>query len=336
MAKIKAGPNNAITDVAGVRVGHYDEGPTGVTVVLAPDAGAVAGVDVRGSAPATRETDLLRPTNLVQRVHAVVLSGGSAFGLRSADGVMRWLAERGRGFPVGEGHVVPIVPAAALFDLGRGGNWTVQPEADWGRRACESASDGKVPQGNVGAGAGAAAGGLKGGLGTASALTPSGVTVGALVALNPLGAVADPDSGRLYAAEFGLPGEFEGLTPHAARGPAGQEGPLRNTTLAVVATDAALSKAEATKLAQMSHDGLARTIRPAHTMFDGDAVFALATGEREFEPEGEVPFGAEGAIKVNQLGALAADVLARAVGHAVLHAESAWGVASYREQHLGG
>lgn len=278
------GGSDAITDVAGIRVGHHTDArrPTGCTVVLA-ESGAVAGVDVRGAAPGTRETDLLDPSNLVDRVHAVLLSGGSAFGLDAATGVVRWLEARGAGFAVGPA-TVPIVPAAVLFDLWVG-DPRIRPDAQSGYAACEAAADRPPAQGSVGAGAGATVGKLfgpgrtmKGGIGTASVLV-GGVTVGAIVAVNAVGDVVGPDGEVLAGARTedgrGLQRTSESiLAGDVASAPARGE----STTIGVVATDAVLTKAQARRIAQVSHDGLARAIDPAHTMFDGDTMFALATG----------------------------------------------------------
>lgn len=325
---------DGLTDVPGLRVGHAQhtgEGRlTGTTVVLAPVGGAVAAVDVRGGGPGTRETEALDPRNAVERIDAVVLSGGSAFGLDAASGVAGWLEEQGRGVPVGPdpAQVVPVVPAAVLFDLGRGGDWRARPDAATGRAAAEAAArtgpGAAVPQGNVGAGAGAVAGGLKGGVGSASVRLPSGTTVGVLVAVNAAGSVFDPATGALYGELFdGVRHRVPGEAEHAAalrrlaaaveetgRRGAGTLRPPFNTTLAVVATDAALSRAQAQKLAGTAHDGMARAIRPVHLLHDGDAVFTLATGERQLV-EGEL----------NELLAAGADVLTRAVVKAVRAAE---------------
>ncbi|MEZ0067944.1 putative pantetheine hydrolase [Streptacidiphilus sp. MAP12-20] len=333
--------SNALTDVPGFRVGHAqrtgDGWLTGVSVVLAPEGGAVAAVDVRGGGPGTRETDALDPRNLVQRVDAVVLTGGSAFGLDAAGGVVGWLEEQGRGFRVGPepGQVVPVVPAAALFDLGRGGDWRARPDAALGRAAVEAveaaAVGGPVAQGNVGAGTGAVAGGLKGGIGTASVRLPSGVTIGALVAVNAVGSAVDPATGRLYAARYGEPGEFpdlamppQGRTPDAAS---------LNTTLAVVATDVTLTKAQAHKLAGTAHDGLARALRPVHLLSDGDTVFALASCVRPLPvPEGDPAFAVHvEAGALNEIFAAAADVVTRAIGHAMLAAASVGEFRSFRD-----
>ncbi|MBB0245929.1 peptidase S58 family protein [Streptomyces alkaliphilus] len=329
----EAGPEGSLTDVEGLLVGHahrLDDGwLSGTTVVLAPPEGVVAGVDVRGGGPGTRETDALTPGNLVERVHAVVLSGGSAFGLAAADGVVSWLAERERGYPVGPAphQVVPVVPAAVLFDLGRGGRWTARPDAALGREAARAALAGGTPaEGNVGAGAGAVAGGLKGGVGTASTRLPSGITVAALVAVNPSGPVVDPGTGALWAEPHRVPParvhaaalraveeagrETERLTPNTLAAPL-------NTTLAVVATDAALDPARARRLATTAHDGLARAIRPVHLLSDGDTVFGLATGACPLPKD-----GAARLAETNAVLAAGADVLCRAVVRGVLAAES--------------
>ena len=334
---------NAITDVAGILVGHHhrldsDAGlgsgwARGVTVVLTPP-GTVASVDVRGGAPGTRETDLLDPANSVRYVDAVLIAGGSAYGLAAADGVMRWLEEQDRGVAM-TGGVVPIVPGAVIFDL-EVGAWSNRPTADFGYDAVSAAaaSEGAPPAvGTVGAGVGARAGVLKGGIGTTSTTLPSGVTVGALVAVNSAGNVIDQATGlpwmRDLVVEFGL------TTPPdeqlAALGKL--ESPLSklNTTIAVVATDAALSPAACRQIASTAHDGLARSIRPAHTPADGDTVFALATGAIEVAPPADVPaaFSPETAL-ATAVGAAAADCLARAVVAAVIAADSVAGIPTYR------
>jgi putative pantetheine hydrolase len=245
----KSGKNNGLTDVEGIMVGHYTSlsAASGVTVILCK-AGAVGGVDVRGSAPGTRETDLLAPVNLVEKVQGIVLSGGSVFGLSAADGVVAWLAQRGYGFPLAEGKVVPIVPSAALFDLGRGENYAPPISPEWGIRACESASTGPVPAGCVGAGTGAVSGSIKGGIGSASELLASGAIVAALVAVNSLGSVINHTTGLPWEVHLEVDGEFgsEGrrsvkLPP--ARSPASPS----NTTLGVIVTNAALTKAQGPK-----------------------------------------------------------------------------------------
>ncbi|MFF2011468.1 P1 family peptidase [Streptomyces sp. NPDC058195] len=322
-----AGPLDALTDVAGLCVGHArvpGEGAlSGTTVVLAPEGGVVAAVDVRGGGPGTRETDALDPRNLVQRIDAVVLTGGSAYGLDAASGVMAWLEERGRGVRVGPGpaQVVPVVPAACLFDLGRGGDWRARPNAATGRAAVQDAADtgpgAPVAEGCVGAGAGAVADQLKGGTGTASVRLPSGITVAALAVVNAAGSVVDPRTGVLYG-EYGTAGApAHHPAPevvHAARQRLTRlreenARPPLNTTLAVVATDADLTRAQAQKLAGTAHDGLARAVRPVHLLNDGDTVFTLATGARPLDPRDPVA--------LNELLAAGAEVLARAVVKAV-------------------
>ena len=308
----------AITAIAGLRVGHFTDPrrPTGCTVVLLPE-GTVGGVDVRGAAPGTRETDLLSPLNAVQSVHAVLLSGGSAFGLDAASGVVRWLEERGVGIAAGTDGLsapirVPIVPAAILFDL-RIGDSRIRPDAHAGYAACVAASPETPAQGNVGAGAGASVGKLfgferamRGGIGSASVCV-GGVTVAALVAVNAVGDVLDPANGAVLAGARNAAGTAPlGAMAALLRGelPAALE-PGQATTIGVVATDARLDKAGATKLAQMAHDGLARCINPIHTQVDGDTMFGLATG------------GSGRTANLTLLGALAAEVTAMAVLRAV-------------------
>ncbi len=298
------------------------EALTGCTVVLVEE-GWVGAVDVRGAAPGTRESDLLQPENTVERVHAVVLTGGSAFGLAAAEGVMRFLAERRKGFPT-PGGVVPIVPAAVLYDLGRG-RVNRPPGEEAGYRAALAAGE-EVEEGSVGAGTGAVAGGVKGGLGLAGYLLEEGYRVMALVAVNSLGRPFDPKTGRLYAEPLLAEAEKD-LLPNLSRY-RGEEEDYRfpyllgqNTTLGVVATDAPLSKAQAKRLAIMAQDGIARALRPAHTPLDGDLVFALALGDGQ----GVDP------MTLLRLGAYAADALARAIARAVLLAEGFPGVLAYRE-----
>jgi L-aminopeptidase/D-esterase-like protein len=319
------GAQGAITDVLGVEVGHFTDTrrPTGCSVVIVRE-GAVAGVDVRGAAPGTRETDLLHPSNLVDRVHAITLAGGSAWGLDAAAGVMRWLEEQGVGLPCGDYGLVPLVPAAVLFDLpvgGPGGGANIRPDAEAGYRACQQASRNPPTQGNVGAGAGALVGKLfgvgramKGGIGGAS-LTVNGVTVGALVAVNALGDVVDPGTGQPLAGARTADGTTLLGTARALMNGEMPTPLLRgtNTTIGVVATDAKLTKAQAHRLAQVAHDGLARSINPVHTMSDGDAMFALATGAAV--PEEEAP-------GMMTLSVLAAEVTARAVVQAIWAARS--------------
>jgi len=314
----------AITDVAGIEVGHFSDTrrPTGCTVVMARE-GAVAGVDVRGAAPGTRETDLLSPGNLVQQVHAVMLAGGSAWGLAAADGAMRWLEERGIGMDVRFG-TLPIVPAAVLFDLPMG-DARIRPDAAAGYAACDAASNAAPAEGNVGAGSGALVGKLfgvhramKGGIGTAS-VTVGGVTVGALIAVNALGDVIDPDTAQPVAGARTEDGRALLDTRRALlRGELPK--PLlagTNTTLGVIATDAVLTKVQANRLASVAHDGLARAINPVHTMSDGDTLFALATGRIPLEGP-----GAESRPGMTVLGAMAAEAVARATLRAVLAARS--------------
>ena len=325
---MKAIHNNSLTSLQGILVGHYtdDRRPTGCTVVLCAQ-GAVAGVDVRGAAPGTRDTDALSPSNTVQEVHGVLLTGGSAYGLDAAGGVMRWLEERGHGFQVGPA-IVPIVPAAVIFDLWVDDfskarpvstqNPRIRPDAQAGYLACQAANSEPVQQGNVGAGAGATLGKLngpdcamKGGIGSAS-LCVHGVTVAALVVCNALGDVFDPQTGKLLAGSRVSADSRDlldivkaQLNGHSISKP--QAG--SNTTIGVVATDAVLTKPQAHRLAQVAHDGLARSIRPVHTPMDGDTLFALGTGT-----SGQ-------AADMMLLSTLAAEVTAMAVVNAVLAAK---------------
>lgn len=324
------GKHNGLTDVDGLLVGHHTDSTavSGMTVILCPD-GAAAAVDVRGGAPGTRETDVLDPVNLVEKVQAIVLSGGSVYGLSAADGVLRWLSEKGWGFPLGDGHVAPIVPAAVLYDLGRGPQFVPPISAEWGRLACEAAGGGPVAVGCVGAGTGAMAGGIKSGLGTASIVLASGITVAALMAVNPAGSVINPVSGRPWEIAMELGGEFGELGRCSVRLPAEPAGrPARNTTIGVIATDAALTKVQALKVAQMAHDGLARAIRPAHTMFDGDTLFCMATGRRPL-PEIQEFFISAQAQSISEIGHAAADCTTRAVIHAVLQAQTLAGMMAF-------
>ncbi len=326
---------NAITDIPGIKVGQVQDldALTGVSVVLCPK-GAVAGVDVRGGAPGTRETDLLNPLNLVEKVHAITLAGGSAFGLDAASGVMRYLAEQKIGFNTGAG-IVPIVPAAILFDLnlGRG---DIHPTPEMGYRAAAAAQSGEVAEGLAGAGAGASVGkifglqsAMKSGIGTASLEIGAGVLVGALVAVNAFGDVLDPQTGQILAGaraldvaglHFGVPGYFADTLQVIRTLPGRAVLALAtgsNTVIGVVATNARLTKAEANKVAQMAHDGLARAIRPAHTMLDGDTIFALATGAKKAD--------------VSTVGAFAAEVFAQACARAVRSASGAGGLPGLKE-----
>ena len=317
--------HGSITDVPGLRAGHATDavGLTGCTVVLC-ERGAVGGVDQRGGAPGTRETDLLRPLHLVQEVHAVLLAGGSAFGLAAADGVMRFLEEQGIGFDARVARV-PIVPAAILFDLDVG-DPRARPTAEMGYAACLAATARRPEDGNVGAGTGArvgsilgAARAMKAGIGGASVSLGSGLVVGASVAVNAFGDVVDPRSGEILAGvrkprrnePAGTLETMQGLMGRAA---------LRfasSTVIGVVATNARLSKDEANKVAQMAQDGIARVVRPAHTMFDGDTLFALATGDKRAD--------------VSLVGAFAAEAVAEAIVRAVWAAEGAGGLPAYRD-----
>lgn len=308
--------HNSIVDVPGIEVGHAqdDEALTGCTVILCRQ-GAVAGVDVRGSAPGTRETDLLNPINLVEQVHAILLAGGSAFGLDAAAGVMRYLEENNIGLDTGPARV-PIVPAAILYDLNTG-RADVRPDAAMGYRAAASASSVNRAEGNVGAGTGASVGKMRGmkyamksGIGTAS-IEINGVMIGAIVAVNPIGDVIDPKTGKPVAGM--RPGStLNWMKSGKARSPI-----QSNTVIGVIATNARLTKAQATKVAQMAQDGLAQAIRPAHTMFDGDTIFALSTGIVEAD--------------VSTIGAFAAEVMAEAIVRGVKMAESAGGLVGLRK-----
>jgi len=337
----RPGPLNLLTDVAGLAVGNAEDqrARTGVTVILC-EGRAVAAVDSRGGAPGTRETDALDPACLVDAVDALVLSGGSVYGLGAADAVVAWLGARGRGFPVPGGRVAPVVPAAILFDLANGGDkdWGEQPPyAALGHAACAAAGP-LFALGNAGAGFGAGAGAYKGGLGSASAHTDDGFTVAAIAAVNSWGSPAMP-GGTLWAAPFERDGEMGHQRLVLPPAPLGDELPpdrkgghlaapppaMANTTIAAVATDAALTPAEAKRLAIMAQDGLARALRPAHAPFDGDTVFALATGR--------VPLPEPRAFHLARLGALAADTLARAIGRGVFLADAQGDAPAWRSIH---
>ena len=342
---MRPGPRNDLTDVGGFAVGHHARRGrgwlTGTTVVL-PPPGTVGGVDVRGGGPGTRETDLLHPLNMVNRVDAICLTGGSAYGLDAAGGVMAWLEAHGRGFQIGtEPHqVVPIVPTAVVFDLGAGGDFSKRPDAEFGPRAAETANSRQVRQGTVGAGTGAHAAALKGGVGSASVVLDSGVTVAALVVVNSGGSPVDPATGELWGARYGIAGEFAGLRrPSRADLRSFRALPwppsASNTTLAVVATDADLTKPECGRVAGAGHDGMARAISPIHTYTDGDVVFTLATGDRPVPPAPSDGFIRPAVTRFTQLAPIisaAADVVARAVVHATLAATSAGTMASYFDQ----
>lgn len=299
----------SITDVPGIRVGHAENrvALTGCTVILAEE-GMIGGVDVRGSAPGTRETDLLAPINAVEKVHAVVLSGGSAFGLQAAAGVMDYLEDQGKGFDTGYARV-PIVPAAVLYDLGVGDS-TIRPDREMGYYACRVASS-DVAVGNVGAGCGATVGkafgmerAMKAGLGTASVKLSNGLVVGAIVAVNAFGHITDPANGKMIAGPRGEDGTIMNTVEWMKQSNKDESVfPGMNTTIGVVATNAKLSKPRVTKMAQMAHDGLARTTFPSHTMLDGDTLFTLASGEIK--------------ASVDLVGTLAANVIAEAIVHGV-------------------
>jgi putative pantetheine hydrolase len=341
----RTGPRNDITDVAGIRVGHYqrigDGWLTGTTVII-PPSGTVGSVDVRGGGPSTRETDALDPTTLTDAVHAVCLSGGSSYGLAAADGVMRRLGEDGVGFHVGsEPHmVVPIVPAACLFDLIGGGDFTKRPDATFGEGAFDAASGNPVAQGNVGAGTGGHAGHLKGGIGSASVVLPSGVTVAALVALNSGGNVVDLETGELYGARYGFPGEFSSVVaPRAKLTGDGDAKPAaiatpRNTVLVVVATDAALTKTECRRVAMAAHDGLARSITPVHCMTDGDVIFALSTQSVPASGGADQDItDSRRAYQLDEIMAAGANAVTRAIVHATLAATSTEGMTAYLDRY---
>jgi len=332
-ARAQAEQSKGLTDVQGLKVGHHTlrEKPTGCTVVLA-DKGTLGSVDVRGGAPGTRETDLLNPVNHVNQVDAVVLSGGSAFGLDAATGAVRWLEEHDIGYPAG-GVKVPIVPSAILFDLPFAGKPLVRPTADCGYKAAAAATDGPVQEGTIGAGAGATVGKLggpgksmKGGIGSTSIKLPDGLVVAAIVAVNAVGDVIDPASGQVVAGARGEDGKSfvdvrkllrSGALPRRQQPRAGE-----NTTIGIVATNAALTKVQAQKMAQMAHDGLARAISPVHTPGDGDTIFSLATGVLQ----GGVDDG-----RLSQIGALAAEAMADAIVRAVKEATGAGGVPALRD-----
>jgi L-aminopeptidase/D-esterase-like protein len=305
---------NAITDVSGIKVGHYTDqkAATGCTVVLC-EQGAVAGVDVSGSSPGTRETDLLRPGNLVERVQAIVLSGGSAFGLDAASGVMRYLEEQGFGYETSAGKV-PIVPAAIIYDLNIGDS-KIRPGANEGYQACLAAGDGKVAEGCVGAGSGATVGkilglerAVKSGLGTASQRIAGDVVVAALVVVNAVGDVIEPGTGKILAGPRRPDGRGFLSTSQLWKGAFKEVVPPFNTVIGVVATDAKISTTEANRLAHVAQVGIARTIDPCHTMYDGDALFTLSLGEREADP--------------SALGAVAAGVVAEAIVRAIQKAKT--------------
>jgi L-aminopeptidase/D-esterase-like protein len=345
----------SLTDVGLIKVGHFvrksRDWLTGTTVILAP-LGATAGVDVRGGGPGTRETDLLRPENLIQKVHAIVLSGGSAYGLASAQGVMEFLEETGSGFSVGKdpSWVVPIVPGAVIFDLGRGGKFANRPDSTFGYRAAKLAKSVSSDVGCVGAGLGARSGGLKGGLGMASTRLEDGHVVSALAVVNSIGSLINPDTClpwhesatrlrrpnasdrrmlRDYLSSLATPV----ATVDSPQTTSSQTSSL-NTTIGAVATNLRLSKSECTKFAAVAHDGLARAVRPAHLMNDGDTIFGLSVGPgdlilSENEPIFSDPVGRPALL--NKVLAAGADMFAQACTEAILRASSCGGMLSYRE-----
>jgi L-aminopeptidase/D-esterase-like protein len=334
-----ADATGSITDVAGITVGHHQRRTgrwrTGTTVVMCP-GGATAGCEVRGGGPGTRETDALAPWNLVEEIHSLCLTGGSAYGLAAADGVMAHLAERGLGFPVGPTptEVVPVVPTAVIFDLGRGGSFTARPDATFGARAAAAATSRDRSRGSVGAGTGAMAGGLRGGVGTASTTVsvPTGehgpelaLTVGALCVVNARGSLIDSATGAPWVRHPLVTkpsaAERRALLDHLSD--ATTPTPL-NTTIGVVATDAVLTRPEATRLAMSGHDGLAHAIRPVHTLADGDTIFSLATRRVDIERPDRLAI-------VNALLTAAADTVALACVDAIVNATSAPGAVAYAD-----
>jgi len=313
----------AITDVPGIKVGHYTDkkAATGCTVILC-ESGAVAGVDVSGSSPGTRETDLLRPGNLVERVQAIALSGGSAFGLDTATGVMEYLEERGFGYETSAGKV-PIVPAAIIFDLNIGDS-KIRPGANEGYQACEAATNGKVAEGCIGAGTGATVGkilgierAVKSGLGTASQKMAGDIVVAALIVVNAVGDVIEPGTGKILVGPRKPDGSGFLSTSKLWKGEFKEVVAPFNTVIGVVATDAKLSKTEANRLARVAQVGIARTIDPCHTMYDGDALFALSLGNKEAD--------------INALGAAAAEVVSEAIVTAIQKAETLAGVPAAKD-----
>ena len=337
MTSPKSGPANSIIDVDGIAVGNAHDRTvgTGVTVIL-PDARAVAAVDTAGGGPGTRETDALIPENLVDDVDAIVLSGGSSYGLAAASAVAKKLGAKERGFRMGVSEVVsPVVPSAVLFDLTNGGDksWGGEPPYDMlGAAALDACSHASFPLGNIGAGFGAAAGLLKGGLGSASFVTPDGLQIGALAVVNSFGSAVIPGTDCFWAWPFELHCEFGGRKPGQApidqdvleytkaRGSALKQ----NTTLGVVATNAALTPSHARRVAIMAQGGLARAVRPSHTLMDGDTIFILATGAR--------PLGKSAAFEVSCIGALAADCMARAIARGVYEAQSLYSLDGYKSR----
>jgi L-aminopeptidase/D-esterase-like protein len=331
-AQTPADASKGLTAVDGIKVGHFtlSERPTGCTVVLAPE-GTTGGVDVRGGAPGTRETDLLNPVNNVQIVNAIVLSGGSAYGLDAASGVMRYLDEHKIGFPIA-GTVVPIVPSAILMDLGFGGKPNIRPTADCGYQAAQAATDAAVKEGNIGAGAGATIGktggagrAMKAGIGSAAIVLPNGLVVAAIVAVNAVGDIINPATGQVIAGVRTEDGKGLADARKLLRSGAMFSRPAQaprageNTTIGIVATNAKLTKVQAAKMAQMAHDGYGRAISPVHTPSDGDTIFALATGKLAAD------------VNYGLVGALAAEVMADAIVRAATQATSSGGLPAARD-----
>ncbi|MFE7802963.1 P1 family peptidase [Nocardia sp. NPDC057440] len=341
----RPGQRNSITDVPGLLVGHHHQldpdatlgsgAATGCTVVRAPD-GATAAVDVRGGGPGTRETDLLDPANTVRQVNSILLTGGSAYGLAAADGVMRWLEENGDGIPMDPAdpsRVVPIVPAAVIFDLPVG-DWGIRPTAEFGYLASDAAAV-EFERGTVGAGVGARAGSIKGGVGTASVVLGSGVTVAALIVANPVGSVFDPRTGLPWGTGTDGP-EYFGLRPAdpeaLARANALEvKGTVLNTTIGVVATDAPLDPAGCRRVAATAHDGIARAIRPAHSPLDGDTLFALATGTARPATFPLPPAFPQDLMVLDEVCTAAAVCVERAIVNAILAARSIAGIPGYSD-----
>ncbi len=345
-ARITPGPRNLITDVAGLSIGNAQDerARTGVTVLL-PDEPGTAAMDVRGGGPGTRESDALDPRHLLEgRVDALVLSGGSVYGLDAPSGVTHWLGGQGRGFAFpGLSITAPIVPGAILFDLANGGEkyWAnggseEPPYRTLGYDACQAAGK-DFALGNAGAGFGAQAGHYKGGLGSASAVTPDGITVGALVAVNAVGSPVIPGTDCFWAAPFELNGEFGGRRWNGEGAPASYDplegtklaGPRENTTIGIVATDAALDATAMHRIAVMAHDGFARALRPVHAPVDGDAVFALSTGKKPLDRQART-------LDITRLGAIAADCMARAIARGVFEAETLGSIPSWADRHGAG
>ncbi|WP_328409943.1 P1 family peptidase [Nocardia sp. NBC_00403] len=341
----RPGQRNSITDVPGLLVGHHHEldpdatlgsgAATGCTVVRAPD-GATAAVDVRGGGPGTRETDLLDPANTVRQVNSILLSGGSAYGLAAADGVMRWLEENGDGIPMDPAdpsRVVPIVPGAVIFDLPVG-DWGIRPTAEFGYLASDAAAV-EFERGTVGAGVGARAGSIKGGVGTASVVLDTGVTVAALIVANPVGSVFDPRTGLPWGTGTDGP-EYFGLRPAdpealARANALAVKGTVLNTTIGVVATDAPLDPAGCRRMAATAHDGIARAIRPAHSPLDGDTLFALATGTARPATFPLPPAFPQDLLVLDEVCTAAAVCVERAIVDAILAARSIAGIPAYSD-----